>query len=118
MYLINYLTLFIAIFLFFTISLLVFILSYLFFYQTVNDEKNSIYECGFVPFGDARNRFEVKFYLVSILFIVFDLEIAFLLPCVAAIQKFNFFGFFVLGAFLILVALGFAYEWKTGAMNW
>ena len=110
MYLINYLTVLIILALVFAISLIVFLLSFLSFYQTLNDEKNSIYECGFVPFGDARNRFEVKFYLVSILFIVFDLEIAFLLPCVAAIQKFQIFGICVLAVFLVLVALGFAYE--------
>lgn len=118
MYLINYTTLLIILILVLVISLAVFLLSFLSFYQSLNDEKNSIYECGFVPFGDARNRFEVKFYLVSILFIVFDLEIAFLLPCIAAIQKFNFFGLFVLALFLLLLALGFIYEWKTGAMNW
>lgn len=110
MYLINYTTLLLVILLVLIISLLVFLLSFLSFYQSVNDEKNSIYECGFVPFGDARSRFEVKFYLVSILFIVFDLEIAFLLPCVAAIQKFNFFGLTVLTVFLLLLALGFIYE--------
>lgn len=110
MYLINYTTLLIILILVLVISLAVFLLSFLSFYQSLNDEKNSIYECGFVPFGDARNRFEVKFYLVSILFIVFDLEIAFLLPCIAAIQKFNFFGLFVLALFLLLLALGFIYE--------
>lgn len=110
MYLINYVTILTLLCLVFVISLIVFLLSFLSFYQTVSDEKNSIYECGFVPFGDARNRFEVKFYLVSILFIVFDLEIAFLLPCVLAIQKFNIFGLTILSSFLLLVALGFAYE--------
>ena len=110
MYLINYTTLLIILLLVFVISLAVFLLSFLSFYQSLNDEKNSIYECGFVPFGDARNRFEVKFYLVSILFIVFDLEIAFLIPCIAAIQKFNLFGLFILALFLFLLALGFIYE--------
>lgn len=118
MYLINYFTILVIVLLVFVISSIVFLLSFLLFYQSVNDEKNSIYECGFVPFGDARSKFEVKFYLVSILFIVFDLEIAFLLPCVAAISKFDLFGLIILVVFLILVALGFAYEWKTGAMNW
>lgn len=98
------------IFLALLVSLVVFLLSFLFFYQSVNDEKNSIYECGFVPFGDARNRFDVKFYLVSILFIVFDLEIAFLLPGAAAISKFGVFGISILGSFLLLIAFGFAYE--------
>lgn len=110
MYLINYFSILVILILVFAISLIVFLLSFLLFYQSVNDEKNSIYECGFVPFGDARSKFEVKFYLVSILFIVFDLEIAYLLPCVASIAKFNLFGLSVLIIFLILVALGFAYE--------
>lgn len=110
MYLINYFTLFTIVLLVFVISAVVFLLSFLFSYQAISDEKNSIYECGFVPFGDARNRFEVKFYLVSILFIVFDLEIAFLLPCIAALGKLNLFGLCVFLVFLILVALGFAYE--------
>jgi len=110
MYLINYTTIAILLLLALVISCAVFLLSFLFFYQTLNDEKNSIYECGFVPFGDARNKFEVKFYLVSILFIVFDLEIAFLLPCVASIAKFGSFGLSALALFLLLLALGFAYE--------
>lgn len=118
MYLINYYSLLIVLVLVTIIALLVFLLSFILFFQSVNDEKNSIYECGFVPFGDARNKFEVKFYLVSILFIVFDLEIAFLLPCVMALAKFDLFGFLFLTLFLIFLALGFIYEWKVGAMNW
>jgi len=110
MYLVNYLSILLISALVLAISFLVFLLSFVLFYQSVNDEKNSIYECGFVPFGDARNKFDVKFYLVSILFIVFDLEIAFLLPCVAAISKFNVFGLSVLFVFLLLIALGFIYE--------
>lgn len=110
MYLVNYTTILIMLLLVFIISVIVFLLSFLFFYQSVNDEKNSIYECGFVPFGDARNKFEVKFYLVSILFIVFDLEIAFLLPCIAALSKFSLFGIYTLACFLLFVALGFIYE--------
>lgn len=110
MYFVNYITLMIILLLVFVISLIVFFLSFLFFYQTVNDEKNSIYECGFVPFGDARNKFDVKFYLVSILFVVFDLEVAFLLPCVISTNKIEFLGLFTTFIFLILVALGFMYE--------
>lgn len=110
MYLINYSSILIILILVLIISVVVFLLSFLLFYQNVNDEKNSIYECGFVPFGDARNRFEVKFYLVSILFIVFDLEVAFLLPCVAVLYKLAVFGISVLLIFLFFVALGFAYE--------
>jgi len=110
MYLINYFSLLIIFVLVFVISIIVFLLSFVLFPQSVNDEKNSIYECGFVPFGDARNKFDVKFYLVSILFIVFDLEIAFLMPCVVSVAKFSLFGFAVLSTFLLLIALGFVYE--------
>jgi len=118
MFLINYFSLLIIFLLGLLVSIAVFLLSFVFSYQSLNDEKNSIYECGFVPFGGARNKFEVKFYLVSILFIVFDLEIAFLLPCVVTLFKFNFFSFCLLLIFLLLVALGFIYEWKTGSMSW
>lgn len=110
MYLINYYSLLVIFCLVAFISLLVFALSFVFFFQSVNDEKNSIYECGFVPFGDARNKFEVKFYLVSILFIVFDLEIAFLLPCAMAVSKFDRLSFSFLILFLIFLTLGFIYE--------
>lgn len=110
MYLINYLSILIILLLVLAISVIVFLLSFILFPQSVNDEKNSIYECGFVPFGDARNKFDVKFYLVSILFIVFDLEIAFLMPCVVSVVKFSAFGFTTLAVFLLLIALGFIYE--------
>lgn len=110
MYLINYFSLLIILLLVLVISIAVFLLSFIFFPQSVNDEKNSIYECGFVPFGDARNKFDVKFYLVSILFIVFDLEIAFLMPCVVSVVKFSAFGLIMLTVFLLLIALGFVYE--------
>jgi NADH-quinone oxidoreductase subunit A len=90
MYLINYSSILVIVTLVFLISVIVFLLSFILFYQNINDEKNSIYECGFVPFGDARSKFEVKFYLVSILFIVFDLEITFLIPCVAVLYKLAF----------------------------
>lgn len=118
MFLINYYSLLVIWFFAALLAFLVFLLSFVIYFQSVNDEKNSIYECGFVPFGDARNKFEVKFYLVSILFIVFDLEIAFLLPAVMAVSKFGIFHILSLTLFLIFLALGFIYEWKVGAMNW
>lgn len=110
MYLINYISILTIVLLAFLISLVVFLLSFILFYQSVNDEKNSIYECGFVPFGDARSKFDVKFYLVSILFIVFDLEIAFLMPGIASIAKLGVFGIVILVIFLLLIAFGFIYE--------
>lgn len=117
MYLVNYLTLALLFFLVSVISIAVFGLSFLLFYQTYNAEKNSIYECGFVPFEDARNKFEIKFYLVSILFIVFDLEVVFLLPYVLSASKLGFLGSTFVFLFVLFVALGFTYEWRTGAMN-
>lgn len=80
--------------------------------------KRTPYECGFEPFEDARNIFQVQFYLVGILFLVFDLEVAFLFPWVAALSKISFFGFWSMMFFLIILIIGFAYEWKMGALEW
>ncbi|MEM8577659.1 MAG: NADH-quinone oxidoreductase subunit A [Pseudomonadota bacterium] len=81
-------------------------------------EKVSAYECGFNAFDDARMKFDVRFYLVSILFIIFDLEIAFLFPWAVAFQDISMTGFWSMIAFLGILALGFAYEWRKGAMEW
>ena len=81
-------------------------------------EKVSAYECGFNAFDDARMKFDVRFYLVSILFIIFDLEIAFLFPWAVAFQDISMVAFWSMMAFLTVLTLGFAYEWKKGAMEW
>ncbi|MET0154587.1 MAG: NADH-quinone oxidoreductase subunit A [Rickettsiales bacterium] len=81
-------------------------------------EKVSSYECGFEPFGDARGKFDVRFYLVAILFIIFDLEIAFLFPWAVALKKIGAFGFFSMMFFLGVLTVGFIYEWKKGALEW
>lgn len=81
-------------------------------------EKVSAYECGFEPFGDARGKFDVRFYLVAILFIIFDLEIAFLFPWAIALKSIGTTGFFSMMFFLFVLAVGFAYEWKKGALEW
>lgn len=81
-------------------------------------EKLTIYECGFTPFEDARIKFEVKYFLVAILFIIFDLEISFLFPWSIIVNKFISFGFFVLFIFLFVLTLGFIYEWFFGALDW
>lgn len=81
-------------------------------------EKNSPYECGFEPFADARSKFDVRYYLVAILFIVFDLEIAFLFPWAVVFNKIAWPGFFAGLIFLILLTVGFIYEWKKGALEW
>ena len=81
-------------------------------------EKVSAYECGFNAFDDARMKFDVRFYLVSILFIIFDLEIAFLFPWAVAFKQIGAFGFWSMMVFLGVLTVGFIYEWKKGALEW
>lgn len=81
-------------------------------------EKVSAYECGFNAFDDARMKFDVRFYLVSILFIIFDLEIAYLFPWAVAFKDLGMTGFWAMIAFLGVLTVGFAYEWKKGALEW
>ncbi len=83
-----------------------------------DSEKLSPYECGFEAFDDARMKFDVKFYLVAILFIIFDLEIAFLFPWAVAFGDIGLFGFWSMMFFLGVLTVGFAYEWKKGALDW
>ncbi|MFO7326280.1 MAG: NADH-quinone oxidoreductase subunit A [Pseudomonadota bacterium] len=81
-------------------------------------EKLSAYECGFEAFEDARARFDVRYYLVAILFIVFDLEIAFLFPWAVSMSETGTLGLVAMGIFLIILVVGFVYEWKKGALEW
>ena len=81
-------------------------------------EKLSAYECGFEPFEDSRMKFDVRFYLVAILFIIFDLEVAFLFPWAIVFGDIGFFGFFSMMFFLTILTIGFIYEWKKGALEW
>jgi len=81
-------------------------------------QKNSPYECGFEAFEDARMRFHVRYYLVAILFILFDLEITFLFPRAVVIQKIGMFGFVAMMIFLAILVVGFIYEWMKGALDW
>jgi NADH-quinone oxidoreductase subunit A len=81
-------------------------------------EKLSAYECGFEPFDDARRRFDVRFYLVSLLFIIFDLEVAFLFPWAVSLSHIGLFGFLSMMAFLVVLTVGFIYEWCKGALDW
>src|SRR6056297_3638830 len=87
-------------------------------YRDPDPEKVSAYECGFNAFDDARMKFDVRFYLVSILFIIFDLEVAFLFPWAVAFQDVGLFGFWSMMVFLAVLTIGFAYEWKKGALEW
>lgn len=87
-------------------------------YKKPDPEKLSAYECGFNAFDDARMKFDVRFYLVSILFIIFDLEVAFLFPWAVAFKDVSMVGFWSMMVFLAVLTIGFAYEWKKGAMEW
>ena len=80
--------------------------------------KNSVYECGFEAFENARMKFDVRFYLVAILFIIFDLEIAFLFPWAVVLRDIGLFGFLAMVVFLGILVVGFIYEWKKGALQW
>ncbi|TVS11758.1 MAG: NADH-quinone oxidoreductase subunit A [Wenzhouxiangella sp.] len=80
--------------------------------------KDSAYECGFEAFDDSRMQFDVRFYLVAILFIIFDLEIAFLFPWAVALDHVGLTGLLAMGVFLLILVIGFIYEWKKGALEW
>jgi NADH-quinone oxidoreductase subunit A len=86
--------------------------------QKPDAEKVSAYECGFPPFNDARRQFDVRFYLVAILFIIFDLEVAFLFPWAISLGSIGMLGFWSMMVFLAILTVGFIYEWKKGALEW
>jgi len=92
--------------------------SYLVARQNPDSEKLSAYECGFEAFDDARGQFDVRFYLVAILFIIFDLEVAFLFPWAITLGEIGFFGFWSMVLFLAILTVGFVYEWRKGALEW
>lgn len=94
------------------------VLSFLLAKHRPDNHKNAPYECGFPPFGDARAKFDVRFYLVAILFIIFDLEIAFLFPWAISLGDIGFAGFVSMLIFLGVLTVGFVYEWKKGALEW
>jgi NADH-quinone oxidoreductase subunit A len=87
-------------------------------YKNPDPEKYSAYECGFNAFDDARMKFDIRFYLVSILFIIFDLEVAFLFPWAVAFGDLGWYGFWSMMVFLGVLTIGFIYEWKKGALEW
>ncbi len=92
--------------------------SFLVAYKNPDPEKLSAYECGFNAFDDARMKFDVRFYLVAILFIIFDLEVAFLFPWAVSFGAIGWFGFWSMMVFLAVLTIGFIYEWKKGALEW
>jgi len=91
---------------------------YLVAFKSPDPEKLSAYECGFNAFDDARMKFDVRFYLVAILFIIFDLEVSFLFPWAVAFRQIGDLGFWTMMAFLVVLTIGFIYEWKKGALEW
>nr|AHX02553.1 NADH dehydrogenase subunit 3 [Sebdenia flabellata] len=102
----------------FLLSFIIFILSYFLVPQKADQEKVSAYECGFNPFDDARATFDVRFYLVAILFLIFDLEVSFLFPWSLVLRNISIFGFWTMIIFLIILTIGFLYEWYKGALEW
>jgi NADH-quinone oxidoreductase subunit A len=100
------------------IGLIAPMLGYLLSPKHPDPEKLSTYECGFDPFGDSRSPFDVRVYLVAILFILFDLETAFLVPWAVVFRQLGLFGLISMGIFLVLLTVGFIYEWKKGALEW
>src|SRR5476649_419071 len=100
------------------IGLALLIAPFLVAYKQPDPEKLSAYECGFNAFHDARMKFDVRFYLVAILFIIFDLEVSFLFPWAVAFRQIGLFGFWSMMVFLGVLTIGFIYEWKKGALEW
>jgi NADH-quinone oxidoreductase subunit A len=100
------------------LGLVLLIVPFVVAFQRPDPEKLSAYECGFNAFDDARMKFDVRFYLVSILFIIFDLEVAFLFPWAVSFKEVGVFGFFSMMVFLAVLTIGFVYEWKKGALEW
>ena len=113
---------YLAIFIYFLIATVLAVIllgvSFLASTRRPDPEKISAYECGFDPFDDARSRFDVQFYLVAILFIIFDLEVTFLFPWALVLNKVSLFGFWSMMAFLAILTIGFVYEWRKGALDW
>ena len=94
------------------------VINFIFSPKKPDPEKLSAYECGFEPFNDSRMEFDVRFYLVAILFIIFDLEIAFLFPWAISLGNIGLLGFVSMMIFLFILTVGFIYEWKKGALDW
>ncbi|MEZ5839649.1 MAG: NADH-quinone oxidoreductase subunit A [Hyphomicrobiales bacterium] len=114
----NYLPIVVFIGVALVIAIALLVAPFLVAYSKPDPEKLSAYECGFNAFDDARMKFDVRFYLVSILFIIFDLEVAFLFPWAVAFKAVGWFGFWSMMVFLAILTIGFVYEWKKGALEW
>lgn len=114
----EYLPIFVYLIIAIALSIIIVTLSYLLVVQNPETEKLSTYECGFEPYEDARHKFDVKFYLVAILFIVFDIETMFLLPWSISLSQLNLLGFWSMIDFVIELGIGFIYVWYIGALEW
>ena len=114
----DYLSIIIFLFIALGLSVGFIVLNFLFSPKNPDPEKLSAYECGFEAFGDSRMEFDVRFYLVAILFIIFDLEIAFLFPWAISLGNLGSLGFWSMMIFLLVLTIGFIYEWKIGALDW
>lgn len=117
-FLLNYLPILIFLGIGFVVAGAAVALSFMVGKQNPDPEKISAYECGFDAFDDARHKFDVRFYLVAILFIIFDLEIAFLFPWAVTLGDIGLFGFWSMVTFLGVLTIGFVYEWNKGALDW
>jgi NADH-quinone oxidoreductase subunit A len=100
------------------LSIVLFVLSYVLALQNPETEKMSVYECGFEPYDGARKKFDVKFYVFAMLFVIFDIETMFLIPWSITLSKTNFVGFWVMIDFLFELSVGFFYLWAAGGLNW
>ena len=114
----DYLSIIIFLFIALGLSVGFIVLNFLFSPKNPDPEKLSAYECGFEAFDDSRMEFDVRFYLVAILFIIFDLEIAFLFPWAISLGNLGSLGFWSMMIFLLILTIGFIYEWKKGALDW
>ena len=114
----DYLSIIIFLFVALTLSIGFIVLNFMFSPSKPDPEKLSAYECGFEAFGDSRMEFDIRFYLVAILFIIFDLEIAFLFPWAISLGNIGPLGFWSMIIFLSILTIGFIYEWKKGALDW
>ena len=114
----DYLSIIIFLFMALGLSVGFIVLNFLFSPKNPDPEKLSAYECGFEAFGNSRMEFDVRFYLVAILFIIFDLEIAFLFPWAISLGNLGPLGFWSMMVFLLILTIGFIYEWKKGALDW
>ena len=117
-FLTGYLSIIIFLFIALIISIGFIIINFAFSPKNPDPEKLSAYECGFEAFDNARIEFDVRFYLVAILFIIFDLEIAFLFPWAISLGNIGLLGFYSMMTFLLILTVGFIYEWKKGALEW